>query len=166
MECLDGKPEVRKLIGELAAPRPFLSFEPAAADNDGAGEVLVGPEEGGDILGEMLAVTIHRDSIAEARLKGGAEARLQGIALAAVPAVADEGNCLQRFQFFRRAVIAAIVDDEDIGAIEQGILHDTPDGPYIIIRRDEHADAPFTERPPYIGDIGCWLHETLIVPDR
>ena len=110
--------------------------------------MVVGIEESGNVLGEVLAVAVHRNSVGETCLQGRAETCLQGVTLAAVAVVVEQADVIQRAKHRSCSVIAAVVDDKDIGAIAQRVGHDLSDRTHIVVRRYDDADAAGAQPSP------------------
>ena len=74
--------------------------------------------------------------------------------------ISDQRNSLDGLQQLCRPIGAAVIDNDHVGTIELGILHDSPYATYIIIGRYQHTDAAVMERLPHCRDIVVLCHAT------
>ena len=108
--------------------------------------LLVGMEQRGNVLGEMLSVGIQRNGIGKPHAFRFAETVFQSGSLASVFLADNKGDALHATENVGRTVRATVADHYHVAALPARPAHHIADGSGIVVRRNHHADASRAER--------------------
>ena len=106
----------------------------------------IGFEEFRDIGWKMLPIGVKRDSIGETHFQSPLETALQGVAFTLIVGILDKGDAFYTMKDVGCSISAAVIDHDDIVTHLQCLANDAPDGPAVVIRRDNDADAAVVQQ--------------------
>ena len=129
-------PEVGQAVGPVAQRRRAAAQVQARADHDRLGTAPVRGEQGGDVLGQVLAVAVERDYRPRAELERALHATPQARAFAQIDRMAQqlERQALERG---RGAVRGAVVHHDQRADLAQRALGHVADRRGFVEGRDD-----------------------------
>ena len=135
-----GNPEIRHPVAEASPLWHALAREQTRSDDE-ASPIGGGCfDEAGDRVGRVLTITIHRDNRRDAALECSLDAGPQACRLAAVVAVADDGD-RQSGEPVGGAVARAVVDDDHRRAMAERVGDNRTDRRSLVECGNDDGDA-------------------------